>query len=80
MAGCFEGRGNGYPVNYIQPPEDMHRRAEAYVGKNVRTTDESYGRVTDAYVRRRVVHLLCVREDGTVFRTDNEHSTIWEPR
>lgn len=67
-------------MRYIKTP-DRKRQANAYIGKNVRTTSEEQGEVVDAYVFKGVVHLICERPNGGgEFTTDNEHATIWEPR
>lgn len=62
------------------PNQDLYKRANAYIGKNVRTTSEREGVVRNAFLYKGVVTLYCETPDGRTFTTDNEHASIWMPR
>ncbi len=67
-------------MRFVEPP-NLPKRAAAYEGRNVRTTNELQGVVTKATIHPSgIVILHCETLDGGEFVTDNEHATIWEPR
>jgi hypothetical protein len=62
-------------MRYIQPVEISQERADAWVGKTIRTTTDRLGKVLSAVPTNGRIHLYCVDYFNLVFVTTNERAT-----